>query len=63
MDLTGWTYLFEFGYGLYIYAKGKDRVGVGRDGKAIIQYRMNATSRNNPRCKECLANRACNDAT
>ncbi len=40
MDLTGWTYLFEFGHGLYCYAKGRERVGINKWGKVIVQYRM-----------------------
>lgn len=39
MDLTGWTYLFTFGYSLDVYACGSLRVGIDRrTGKKIISY-------------------------
>lgn len=56
MDLTEWTYLFEFGHGLYIYAKGNERVGVDKRGEVVIAYRVGPD--HNPRCQECLATRA-----
>lgn len=57
MDLSEWTYLFPFGRNFFVYAKGKDRVGVDKEGRMIVQYRMDAPSKRNPRCKECLASR------
>lgn len=52
MYLDGWTYLFEFGNGLFIYAKGNERVGVDKQGKVKIAYKVGPD--NNPRCEECL---------
>lgn len=33
-----WTCLLKFGDGLYIYAKGKHRMGVNKNGKPIAAY-------------------------
>ena len=39
MDLTNWTYLFTFGYGLDVYAYGSLRVGICRStGRKVISY-------------------------
>ena len=38
-DLTGWTYLFTFGYSLDVYGYGSSRVGIERsNGHVLITY-------------------------
>lgn len=61
MNLDGWVYLFEFGHGLFVYAKGAQRVGVNKDGQQVIAYTVGPDK--SPRCEECLAIRVCNDVT
>lgn len=57
MNLIGWTYLFEFGCGLHIYGKGKDRVGANGSEEVIVKYRA-GPNKKSPRCQECLATHA-----
>jgi len=52
MDLTAWNYLFRFGNGLYIHAKGRERVGVDEDGNVVVAYKIGPDK--SPRCQECL---------
>jgi len=41
MGLEGWTYLFEFGSGLFIYSRRKQRIGVDKNGQLLIAYDAN----------------------
>lgn len=59
MDLTGWTYLFEFGDSLYVYGKDNERAGVNKDGKVVMYYKVGPD--HNPRCEECIAARVGNN--
>lgn len=59
MDLSGWTYLFEFGHGLYVYTLGAVRVAVDKDNEPICYFKGGPD--NSPRCKDRLETRACND--
>ena len=39
IDLTGWTYLFTYGYSLDIYTYGRLRLGIDRlTGSKVISY-------------------------
>ncbi len=51
MNLDGWKYLIEFGYGLYIYGRGRERVGINNKGTLVLSYKMGPDK--SPRCKEC----------
>ena len=41
MGLEGWTYLFEFGSGLFIYSRRKQRIGVDKNGQLLIAFSAN----------------------
>jgi len=55
VNLDTWTYLFEFGNGLFIYAHANERVGVDKNRNVVIAYRMGPDM--TPRCEECLKTR------
>jgi len=47
INIAGWEFILEFGYGLYLYSKGSLRRAVNvKSGRIVLEYTVLACGRN-----------------